>query len=281
MVIANRDRKTVEAFGYEWSKFDQSQVPQAELEEAFRQYFSVFPWSQLPPDAVGFDLGCGSGRWAGLAAKRVGTLLCLDPSEQALGVAVGKLEGLTNCRFILTGAGELPFTPASMDFGYSLGVLHHTPDPAKGLRDAVQALKPGAPFLVYLYYALDNRPMWYRWIWKASDVMRRIVSRFPNFLRYPISQLLAALVYWPATRVALVLEGRGRNVDSIPLSQYRYRSFYGMRTDALDRFTRLELRFTREEVRTLMEGSGLDNVIVSPDPPYWCAVGFRARTRSG
>jgi SAM-dependent methyltransferase len=280
VVTANRDRKTVEGFGYEWSKFDQSQVPRAELQEAFRQYFAVFPWSELPPDAVGFDLGCGSGRWAAFVAERVGTLFCLDPSEAALKVAVRKLESFSNCRFILTAGGELPLVPNSMDFGYSLGVLHHTPDPARGLGDAVQALKPGAPFLVYLYYALDNRPTWYRSIWKVSDVLRRIVSRFPNALRYPISQLLAALVYWPATRVALLLEGRNKNVDAIPLSQYRHRSFYGMRTDALDRFTRLERRFTREEVRTLMESAGLDNVIVSPDPPYWCAVGFRRRTQS-
>jgi hypothetical protein len=45
-----------------------------------------------------------------------------------------------------------------MDFGYSLGVLHHLPDPRAGLAACVTKLKPGAPMLVYIYYAFDNRP---------------------------------------------------------------------------------------------------------------------------
>jgi 2-polyprenyl-3-methyl-5-hydroxy-6-metoxy-1,4-benzoquinol methylase len=44
-----------------------------------------------------------------------------------------------------------------MDFGYSLGVLHHIPDAQKALSDCVKKLKLGAPFLVYLYYSFDNR----------------------------------------------------------------------------------------------------------------------------
>jgi hypothetical protein len=49
-----------------------------------------------------------------------------------------------------------------MDFGYSLGVLHHVADTEGALRAAVRTLKPGAPLLVYLYYAFDNRPRWSR-----------------------------------------------------------------------------------------------------------------------
>jgi 2-polyprenyl-3-methyl-5-hydroxy-6-metoxy-1,4-benzoquinol methylase len=59
-----------------------------------------------------------------------------------------------------------------MDFGYSLGVLHHVPDTNQGIRDCVSMLKPGAPFLLYLYYALDNRSLAYRFLWKTSDILR-------------------------------------------------------------------------------------------------------------
>lgn len=266
-------KPTVEGFGYEWTKFDQSEVNRDELEGIFQQYFAIFPWDSLPPDAVGFDLGCGSGRWAPFVASRTGSLVCIDASIDALRVAS---RNVPECPLVLGAAGALPLRPSCMDFGYSLGVLHHIPEPLRGLRDAVGALKPGAPFLVYLYYAFDNRPRWFQVVWRASDTIRRFVSRCPAPVRYGISQVLAVAVYLPLARFAALLERRGRTVGSMPLAAYRHRSFYTMRTDALDRFgTRLEHRFTQAEVTALLERAGLERVTVSDSMPYWCAVGYK------
>ena len=76
----NIDEKTVASFGDEWSRFDQSGMNESETQKAFNEYFSVFPWSDLPANAEGFDMGCGSGRWARFVAPRVGRLNCIDPS---------------------------------------------------------------------------------------------------------------------------------------------------------------------------------------------------------
>lgn len=163
-----------------------------------------------------------------------------------------------------------------MDFGYCLGVLHHVPDTQAGIKACVEKLKPGAPFLVYLYYAFDNRPLWFRFIWQLSDLVRRAVSRFPYGLRYFTSQLIAAIVYLPLAKLAWAMEHSGINVSNVPLSAYRNCSFYTMRTDALDRFgTRLEKRFTRNQVHAMMEQAGLERVTFSTQEPYWCAVGYR------
>ena len=63
----------------------------------------------------------------------------------------------------------------------------------------------------------------------------------------------------------------------MPLSAYRYLSFYTMRTDALDRFgTPLEQRFTRYEIKEMMERAGLERIEFYPDLPFWCAVGYRS-----
>ena len=270
---ASVDAATVEGFGYEWTKFDQSSTDTAEMQGLFDLYFKTFPWESLPENAAGFDLGCGSGRWARLAALRVGRLVCIDASADALQVAGRNAPG---CPLVLASAGALPLRLGSMDFGYSLGVLHHIPEPLRGLADAVQALKPGAPFLVYLYYAFDNRPPWFRAVWKATDVVRKGVSRQPLRVRYALSQILAVTVYLPLARLAAVLERSGRDVETMPLTAYRHRSLYAMRTDALDRFgTRLEHRFTKREVTELLETAGLERIAVSDEMPYWCAVGFK------
>jgi SAM-dependent methyltransferase len=258
LAAANVDPSVVAGFGDEWTRMDQSQLTGSEYEHLFDSYFHIFPWDRLPPGAVGFDLGCGSGRWARGVAPRVGELHCADASGDALAV------------------DALPFADASMDFGYCLGVLHHVPDTAAGLAAAVAKLKPGAPFLLYLYYAFDNQPLWYRSVWKMSEGARYLLSRSPHGVRYAATQVLAATVYYPLARAARLLELGGVNVHSAPLSAYRNCSFYTMRTDALDRFgTRLEQRFTRTQIQAMMEAVGLRDVAFSDRTPYWCAVGVK------
>jgi SAM-dependent methyltransferase len=268
--------RTVEGFGAEWAKFDQAPLDEDDLRKLFEAYFAIFPWDSLPSDAVVADIGCGSGRWARFVAPRVRRLLCLDPSPQALGVARSALSGHDNCTFVEGAAGALPMLDGSLDAAYSLGVLHHAPDTEAALRDCVAKVKPGGVFLVYLYYAFDNRPGWFRVVWQASDLVRRVVSRAPFRVRYWLSQALAAGVYWPLARTARWLERRGRDVSTLPLSAYRDRPFYMMRNDALDRFgTQMETRFTAAEIETMMRGAGLVDVTVGSEAPYWCAVGTR------
>jgi ubiquinone/menaquinone biosynthesis C-methylase UbiE len=272
----NALREVVEGFGDEWSRFDQTALSQDELEKMFDNYFNIFPWEKIDSEkAVGFDLGCGSGRWAKFVAPRVGKLHLIDASEQALNVAKEKLKTEDKCEFHLASVDSIPLEDASCDFGYSLGVLHHIPDTEAGIRACVAKLKPGAPFLMYLYYRFDNRPAWFRAIWQASNVVRVGVSRLPHSLRSLTSDALALSVYLPLARTSLVLEKAGVNVENFPLSQYRHNSFYVMRNDALDRFgTQLEKRFTKDEMREMMEQAGLENITFS-QTSFWTAVGYK------
>ncbi|HEY9874070.1 MAG TPA: class I SAM-dependent methyltransferase [Candidatus Obscuribacterales bacterium] len=275
-MVENIEQHTVEGFGYEWTKFDQSEVSSIELAEIFDSCFSIFPWSRLTNESIGFDLGCGSGRWAKCVAPKVGVLHCIDASEAALKVAKKNLSHLDKCEVHQASVDKIPLPDESMDFGYSLGVLHHVPNTLDGIKACVAKLKPGAPFLLYLYYAFDNKPIWFRTIWQISDIIRRVISRLPHGVKYWISQFIAALVYFPLARFSLVMEKVGLDLDSVPLSAYRKRSFYVMRTDALDRFgTKLEQRFTKNEISQMMSAAGLENISFSDRAPYWCAVGYK------
>lgn len=266
----------VAGFGEEWTRFNQHDLSDEELRTVFEAYFRLFPWDALPADAVGIDIGCGSGRWAKLVAPRVGRLHCIDPSPLALDIARRTLADIPNCEFHVATADTIPLPEASVDFAYCLGVLHHVPDPHAALRAAVKKLRPGAPLLVYVYYAFDNRPAWYQRLWSATNVPRYVISRIPIRPRVLVTQLLAAAFYWPTARLARFLERCGKNVEDFPLAYYRHRSFYVMRTDAFDRFgTRLEKRFTKEEAIALMTSASLEGVEVASEPPYWCLIGHQ------
>ena len=272
----NVHQETVAGFGDEWARFDQIRLLRSEREEIFEQYFRIFPWAVLPPNAVGMDVGCGSGRWAQVVAPRVGHLHCVDPASPALEVARRRLAELANCELHLASVADLPVPDASLDFAYSLGVLHHVPDPAGAIAACARKLKPGAPLLLYLYYAFEQRPPWFRALWKATDAGRQVVSRMPFGMRYAVSQALAASIYYPLARSAQALEILGMDVSNFPLASYRSRSFYVMRTDALDRFgTRLEQRFTRARIDAMMTDAGLERITFSDKLPFWCAVGYK------
>jgi len=271
----NVDHNVVNGFGEEWEKFDQSSLPENEKIKQFDDYFDIFPWDLITNNSEGFDAGCGSGRWAMLMAPRVKKLYCVDPSV-AIKVAEKNLQEENNCEFYNCTVSEMPFLDNSMDFGYSLGVLHHIPDTQQGIMDCTRKLKSGAPFLLYLYYAFDNQPRWYYWVWRISDIVRRIIWRLPNRAKSIVCDLIALSIYFPLSRFGLLIEKIGISIHSWPLSAYRNQSLYFMRTDALDRFgTKLEHRFTKKEINNMMTKAGLGHIKFSSHTPFWCAVGIK------
>jgi ubiquinone/menaquinone biosynthesis C-methylase UbiE len=276
---SNVDERVAQGFGDEWSTFRQGKqhLSDEEREAIFGSYFSLFPWHLLPPNGgTGLDAGCGSGRWSMLVAPRVHHLHALDASTDALAVARDNLRGYPNVTFHHASVGEIPLPDQSLDFAFSLGVLHHVPDTLAAIRSLARKLKPGAPLLVYLYYAFDNRPAWFRNLWRASDVVRKVMAQLPHPLRFGLSQIIAALVYWPLARFALLAEKLGFHANALPLSWYRDKSFYVMRTDAYDRFcTRLEKRFSRTQIAAMLSEAGFDDIQFMEREPYWCAVGLK------
>ena len=273
----NVNDRVVDSFGHEWSRFDNRRLDRGELLEMFEAYTPIFPFGDLPEDAIGFDAGCGSGRWARFFAERVGTLHCVDASEKAVDVARRTLAGLSNVCFHHEDLTEMSIPSGSCDFGYSLGVLHHVPDTERALRACVDRLKPGAPFLVYLYYRLEDAGLGRRLTLRMVTLLRYVVARLPRRLKSPVTDCIAVFVYFPLARMAALFEKMGGDPSHLPLFQYRGRSFYVMRNDALDRFgTRLEKRFTQAEIMALLTEAGLDDIKFSEDPPWWVAVGHRS-----
>src|SRR5690348_7612361 len=274
----NLDEHTAQGFDLIWKRYSLADAHAADVEaaEAFDAYFSVFPLERLA-GAEGFDLGCGNGRIAVSVAPRVGFLHCIDPSAAGLASARQAMRPLRNVDFHRASVDAIPLADGSQDFGYSLGVLHHIPDPVAGLQCCVDKLKPGAPFLLYLYYSLDNRPAWFRLIWRVSDLARRLICRLPFPLRAAASTGIAATVYWPLSRSGRLMRKLGLPTGNLPLSFYMDQPWADLRADALDRFgTAVEHRFSRAEIERMMVNAGLRDVRFADGPPYWIALGYKS-----
>lgn len=274
--MANADQPTLEAFDAKWGNRWKGRPDAEHDRRIFAAFFSLFPFEELK-GAEGFDLGCGVGRHAEMVAPLVGKIHCIDPSPNAIAAARAALAGQDNAEFHLADVDHIPLADGSQDFGFSMGVLHHVPDTEAALKRCVAKLKPGAPFLLYLYYRFDDRPWWFKTVWKASDVGRRMICRLPLRARKWATDAIAVGVYWPLSRLALLAERSGADVANLPLSFYRQTPMGGLKVSSYDRLaTPLEQRFTRPEIEGLMKRSGLTSIRFQEHEPYWVALGRKA-----
>ena len=159
-----------------------------------------------------------------------------------------------------------------------LGVLHYVPDAKAAIKSCVKLLKPGAPILLYIYYALENRPLWFKYLWTLSNFLRVIISKLPKFLNFLVCDLIALFIYYPLAKISFFFQNIGLNFKNFPLYFYRNSSFYVMRTDSRDRFgTPFEKRYSKKDINKMMKDSGLEKIQFKNSVPFWTVIGYKKR----
>lgn len=249
-------------FGEEWQRYPDI-LPEHERE--FALYFDLVDIPALT-DARVCDLGCGIGRWSHFLAGRCREIVLVDFSE-AIFVARRNLAAADNALFFMSDLRELPFSDNFADFLFSLGVLHHLPTPAL---DEVRALARLAPtLLIFLYYALDNRPRAWRVALAAVTRLRLAAAgvRSPR-ARTLITEAALWSLYLPLIALGRALRPLGL-AGRVPLYDfYHDKSRARIRQDVYDRFfTRIEQRYRRDQILGLRDR--FREVIVSERLPYW------------
>lgn len=162
-------------------------------------------------------MGCGTGRWTRFVSPRVDRLYCIDPSS-ALAVARQALALQHNVKFHQSYVSDNCITPGSQGFGYNLDIIHHVPDTAVYIASCVSLLKPGAPLILYLYYAFDNCPRWFSFLWKSSNIVKLLISSLPPNPKHFSTDIITAFVYFPLACLAALCAALKFKVDLFPLS---------------------------------------------------------------
>lgn len=269
----NIDKKVVDEFGNEWIKFTNHDDDL--VEKGGKEYFDILTEDMVNNTTYALDVGCGTGRWTKYLTSKAGFIEAVDPS-QAIFAADKLLGDIKNVRLSQASVETLPFADGTFDFVMSIGVLHHIPDTRKALHDCVKKVKKGGYFFVYLYYNLEKRGPYYTALFKLSDLLRKIVSRLPGKLKHFVCDVLAIVFYMPFIFAGRFFKFLGFTdlAKRMPLHGYQNRSFFMIRNDTLDRFgTRLEQRFSAEEIKEMMQSAGLTDIVISPGIPLYHAVG--------
>src|SRR5215212_11236886 len=100
------------------------------------------------------EIGVGAGtdfiNWVRAGAVATG----VDLTEQGVGLTRERLELEGRHAEVRIGDAEnLPFPDNTFDIVYSWGVLHHSPDTPRAVREVHRVLRPGATAVVMVYHA--------------------------------------------------------------------------------------------------------------------------------
>lgn len=211
---------------------------------------------------IGIEAGSGTGADTVCIACRHSDveLISLDLSEGVY-QTYKRAEGLPNVHVVRGSVLAVPVRTALCDFAYSFGVLHHTIDPDRGLRELARVLKPKGRLSLYLYEAHENNP-WKRWPLKLVTAFRQITTKLPTPVLSGLCWLLSPLVVlvfsWPARAMSRFRATRAL-ADQMPFNFGT--SPFSIHGDLLDRLgVPIEVRYSRQGVVELLRQGGLTEI---------------------
>jgi len=269
---ADAIRRTRESFGYQWTQFAEMVI---DFRENFLTYIHPLDESFFP-GKIGLDLGCGFGRHIYNAAKFGAEMIGVDLSDAIESTRVNT-QGLPNVHLVQADVYHLPIRPGVLDFAYSIGVLHHTPDPEAAFRCLVPLVKPGGSVFVWVYS--KSRSFWNF----CLESVRAVTTRLPPRVQKGIS-LAAALVDYGGFvgpyKVAVAVPGLRNVVGKLPLQRLKLYSVYPFQVVYADWFDRLAapIRFyyNGEDMEGWLSRAKLTHHAISPTGLFgWRAYGER------
>ncbi len=98
-------------------------------------------------------------------------------------------QGMSNVHLVQADVYHLPFRPGAFDFAYSIGVLHHLPEPEKAYQCVVQLVKPRGSVFIWVYS--NSR----RFVNFVLETARAVTTRSPKKVQQGISLAAASIDY--------------------------------------------------------------------------------------
>lgn len=263
---------TRRVYNFTWERFGHAEIDQQWEKDSY-ELAKLIPESFMNGESkVGLEAGCGSGADLLRVASGRAELIGVDISD-GVETAYRTTQHLANVHIVQADIHHLPFRPCTFDFIYSFGVLHHLPNPSRGLDILARLLKPESPLITYLYEDFSDRSPLERGLLVIVRGVRRITSSSPVKLLYALCWMLVPAVWLFCSVPAHLLHRPFPHFwERIP---FRHTLRWPvLASDLFDRFAPpLEWRFSREGVLRLYAAAGLGRVGVRRHRG-WVSWGF-------
>jgi len=273
--LIEQEERTRSAWGFQWNIFD-------ELHDSYREQFLdwIYPVRKnFFRDKVVVDAGCGMGRFTMLAAEFGAREVIGFDLSRAVDAAARLGAGIPNLHIIQADIYSLPLKQ-EIDFIYSIGVIHHLPNPYEGFSKLCRLLKPGGAIHVWVYGYENNE-----FIVKYLNPLReKLTSRLPYrllyfltfFLTLPLHFILKT-VYLPSSRCRIMsfLKPMLPYRDYLSwLSRYSFRHNHHVIFDHL--VAPIAHYIPRAEIESWYQKEGLKKIRITPrNNNSWRGFGIR------
>jgi SAM-dependent methyltransferase len=252
-------------FGMQWNKFRQTQLDSHSGHPiSASRFWKATGWR--PEEIFGqwvLDAGCGAGRFAEVALQAGAKVVALDYSS-AVDACYANLGHHPNLHIVQGDIHTPPFLRGWFPFIYSLGVLQHTPDPAKAFAALLPMVVGGGRLCVDFYQkSWRSRLLPKYWL-------RPLTKRLPKARLFAILESLVPALLPLSRQLARipVLGGGLRRlvpvanyVGTLPLSENQH-----LEWSLLDTFDWLAPEFdhpqTPETLQRWLDAAGLEQTEV-------------------
>jgi SAM-dependent methyltransferase len=261
--IGWEQERTAETFGWEWSHFVEMH---SEYEAQFLDWIHPTPPEFFRDKAV-LDAGCGIGRHAYFAASYGAREVVAMDISAAVETARRNLADLPNVHVVQADINNPPFkrpqARGGFDFVYSIGVLHHLPDPRAGFESLLRVVRPGGTIFAWVY-GHENNVVVHGFINPVRKIVtKHLGQRQISALSLPLTVVLQALVkgvYGPLRRrsVSRLLPSSAYLTS---LSEFSFRQNHNIVFDQLAAPTAFYLK--REDFQAWFLENGLESVDIS------------------
>jgi 2-polyprenyl-3-methyl-5-hydroxy-6-metoxy-1,4-benzoquinol methylase len=262
-----------DSFGYQWNKYAKLQLDSSNGTSNSRdRFYSITEWrpSELSRAKV-LDVGCGAGRFAEIALLAGAQVTAIDLSG-AVNACKANLGVSPHLDVIQASIYDLPFRDGSFDYVYSIGVIQHTPDPERSVKEICKMVKPGGQIGLWIYDRnwksyVGTLGFKYLFRTRTKRMSRAQVEKFSNNLEklcWPINQRAR---HWgfPGKVIMRMLPVSAFYLWSLPLSDEDFRKW--VRLDTFDMYSPAHdhpQKFTR--VESWLREAGFDDIRRHPHP---------------
>lgn len=203
-------------------------------------------------DQLVLDAGVGAGRFAECATALGATVVGVDLTH-AVDAAYQNIGRLPNVHLAQADIFALPFRPATFDRAYSIGVLHHTPDPESAFKCVATAVKPGGALAIYVYSRHGSGH-------RSSDLWRHVTTKLPAPVMFALSTAAIPLYY------VYSVPGVGRVLRWVlPISLHRDWRWRWL--DTFDWYTpTYQFKYLYPEIFRWFESAGFNELSVGDEP---------------
>lgn len=200
------------------------------------------------------DAGCGEGiDLASVALSDNCRAVGVELSNGGVQASAARIAGSRRAHVVQGNLLDMPLADAVFDGAYSYGVVHHTDDPEQAMREIARVLKPGAPFLFYVYEDFSGRSLGWRLALGAINAGRSAVSRWSPASIRRFCAVIAPAVYLTCTLPSRYFAFAAR----FPYPATQNPTVRSLVPDLYDRFAApVEKRYSEPGARRLAEQAG-------------------------